>query len=504
MSLTERNKTKLTDEIKNEIVTRICEGIIDPNAENSRTVSGILKKNLGDKMNYVLTKPENQSKISETIFQSINSSLQYSIKGPILLHCLLANTGSRLEVTNMVRIIFNNTYIESEHKQNPTEFIKVLIPKLMSPPYAVWFNQTVAKKGGGRKYKTMRKIKGTKNSRRSKTYRKKQKGGGDDDDDDDVDVPHEPVVSVNNGDDVGAEVGANATGAEAEVGADDKAEVGANATGADVDNATGADGDNATGADVDNATGADATGADADADVDNATGAEGVNVTPDGAEGKTDKAGDTAGDKADDKAGDTGNVNRKKLTDQLAALGTNVNVAGPPVASVDSSGPSVAPNSGWFGSNPSQDSGVSNPSQDSSGPASDLNIKQYTEELITRLSQKMDEVELELLERILNASYKFAIDNGNVILDSIIKSMTDIVRSNNNIKQSSKIIIVQALYAGANQIHTAIENTYDEGRKQHGNKKTAGIFKFDPRTEEFIEPFMTKLSSNISMIINPS
>ena len=104
MSLTERNKSKLTDEIKNEIVKKICEGIIDPNAENSKTMSGVFKKNLNNKMNYVLTKPENQSKISETIFQSINSSLQYSIKGPILLHCLLSNTGSRLEVKNMVRI----------------------------------------------------------------------------------------------------------------------------------------------------------------------------------------------------------------------------------------------------------------------------------------------------------------------------------------------------------------------------------------------------------------
>lgn len=469
MSLTERNKSKLTDEIKNEIVKKICEGIIDPNAENSKTMSGVLKKNLGDKMNYVLTKPENQSKISETIFQSINSSLQYSIKGPILLHCLLSNTGSRLEVKNMVRIIFKNTYIPSEHKTNPTEFIKALMPQLMSPPYDVWFNQTVAKKGGGRKYKTMRKIKGTKNSRRSKTYRKKQKGGGDDDDDD---VPPEPVVSDD------ADVNADAEVVNADVNA-------ADATGADVDGA------NSTGADVDGA---------------NATGAEGVNVTPDGAEGKTDKAGDTAGDNADDKAGDTGNVDRKKLTDQLAALGSNVNSVGPPVASVDSSSsPSVIPNSGWFGSNPSQDSGVSNPFQDSSGgPASDLNIKQYTEELITRLSKKMDEVELELLESILNASYKFAIDNGNVILDSIIKSMTDIVRSNNNIKQSSKIIIVQALYAGANQIHTAIEKTYDEGRKKHVANKTAGTFNFDPRTEEFIESFMTKLSSNISMVINPS
>ena len=472
MSLTERNKSKLTDEIKNEIVKKICEGIIDPNAENSKTMSGVFKKNLGDKMNYVLTKPENQSKISETIFQSINSSLQYSIKGPILLHCLLSNTGSRLEVKNMVRIIFKNTYIPSEHKTNPTEFIKALMPQLMSPPYDVWFNQTVAKKGGGRKYKTMRKIKGTKNSRRSKTYRKKQKGGGDDDDD----VPPEPVVSDD------ADVNADAEVVNADV----------NAADVDVD------------VDVDGATGADVDGA-------NATGDEADNKTDDKADNTTDGKAETpnVADGDANKKSDidtTGNVNRKKLTDQLAALGSNVNSVGPPVASVDSSSsPSVIPNSGWFGSNPSQDSGVSNPSQDSSGgPASDGDYKQYSEELINRLSKKMDEVELELLERLLNASYKYAMDNGNVILDSIIKSMTDIVRSNNNIKQSSKIIIVQALYAGANQIHTAIEKTYDEGRKKHVANKTAGTFNFDPRTEEFIESFMTKLSSNISMVINPS
>ena len=68
--LTERDKNNLTDEIRDKMVNTICSKIMDESASDSQLISGVLKKNLGDKINHILSNPSNEAKISETIFSS--------------------------------------------------------------------------------------------------------------------------------------------------------------------------------------------------------------------------------------------------------------------------------------------------------------------------------------------------------------------------------------------------------------------------------------------------
>ena len=174
--LTERDKNKLTEQIKDTVVKNICTNIVDETTDDAYFVSGQLKQALGNKINEVLSSPENLSQISGTIFQSINASLRHGITGPLLLFSLLDNKTSYNEVKDLVTMIFNSV---SSTDQKIDQFIKKLLTQLMNPPYNIWFKQTNKKMltGGKTKNKTMRKRKYTKNGKRSKTYRKKHKGG---------------------------------------------------------------------------------------------------------------------------------------------------------------------------------------------------------------------------------------------------------------------------------------------------------------------------------------
>ena len=87
--LSQRDKNNLTDQIKDKMVDTICSRIMDESASDSQLISGVLKKNLGDKINEILANPSNEAKISDTIFQAINSSLRHTVKGPLLLYSIL-------------------------------------------------------------------------------------------------------------------------------------------------------------------------------------------------------------------------------------------------------------------------------------------------------------------------------------------------------------------------------------------------------------------------------
>ena len=92
--LSQRDKNIIVDKIKDKMVDTICSRIMDESASDSQLISGVLKKNLGDKINEILANPSNEAKISDTIFQAINSSLRHTVKGPLLLYSILNNKES--------------------------------------------------------------------------------------------------------------------------------------------------------------------------------------------------------------------------------------------------------------------------------------------------------------------------------------------------------------------------------------------------------------------------
>ena len=138
--LTERDKNNLTDEIRDKMVNTLCSKIMDESASDSQLISGVLKKNLGDKINDILSNPSNEAKISETIFQAINASLRNTIKGPLLLYSILNNKESFNKTKVLITKIFTNVYNNSTNKSLKV-FITNLITKLNNPPYDIWFNQ---------------------------------------------------------------------------------------------------------------------------------------------------------------------------------------------------------------------------------------------------------------------------------------------------------------------------------------------------------------------------
>ena len=128
---------------------------------------------------------------------------------------------------------------------------------------------------------------------------------------------------------------------------------------------------------------------------------------------------------------------------------------------------------------------------------------EYNKELINRLSKKIDETEEELLERMLNAAYIHITNNGDVILKSINNALYNIIKIDPIIKESTKIIIVQAMYAASTHVHRAIENAFDEYRdKETASGTPTNQIIFNPTTPAFINSFMQQFTIIVKGVIN--
>ena len=159
---------KIRAAITDKIVDKICTELI-----NGQPLAGNLRQSLGNEMLNVLTEPDNKAKISQTVLQSINTSLSLALQGPLLLYALMDNNQSYQYTQNMITFMFGQVY-----KENDTinAFSGRLVEKLQDPPYQSWFKNLNTMSGGKKtnisKRKTIRKKYNRKSNRKLSRKRK--------------------------------------------------------------------------------------------------------------------------------------------------------------------------------------------------------------------------------------------------------------------------------------------------------------------------------------------
>ena len=155
--ISDRDKTKIREAIADKLVDKICDALIE-----GKPLTGNLRETLGNTMTNVLNEPDNKSKITQTIFQSVDSALKMPLQGPLLLFSLVNNNQSYSYIQNYITMIFSKVYNENDTIKL---FNKRLYDQLSEPPYESWFSQISQQ--GGKKRKTKRKTK----------HIRKQRGG---------------------------------------------------------------------------------------------------------------------------------------------------------------------------------------------------------------------------------------------------------------------------------------------------------------------------------------
>ena len=459
--LSQRDKNNLTDQIKDKMVDTICSRIMDESASDSQLISGVLKKNLGDKINEILGNPSNEAKISDTIFQAINSSLRHTVKGPLLLYSILNNKDSFNQTKVLITKIFTNVYNNSNNKSQ-SEFVKNLLTKLNDPPYRVWFNQQVEQTTGGKRRKTMRSRK----KKKSRTYRHRQTGGGKS-----LGVLkamglRTPEAEAAHNEKYEKEKASKTLGKsfgiKAALGLRSKEDEAAHNEKYEKQKAERAEeGKRQMQEGLDRMMGR----------------KTGDDESKDGKEG-TEREGETTEENTE---GETG------ASEENAEDGENAEEEEEGAAEEGAADEGAGSFSG------------------STGQVAEELFKEYNEELLNRLIKRLDETEYEMLERLLNATYQYSRDNSNVILDSIKNAIYDTAKINDILPESNNIIITQALYASSINVQRAIENTYMEFRKEEIAKGIPSAqVKFNPKLDSFINDFLQKLTISIKEEINLS
>jgi hypothetical protein len=168
--ISDRDRTKIRMAVADKLVDKVCDALIE-----GKPLTGNLRETLGNTMTNVLNEPENKSKITQTIFQSVDSALKMPLQGPLLLFSLVNNNQSYSYIQNYITMIFSKVYNENDTIKL---FNKRLYDQLSEPPYESWFSQISQQ--GGKKRKTKRKTKRSKKklSKRNKTkHIRKQRGG---------------------------------------------------------------------------------------------------------------------------------------------------------------------------------------------------------------------------------------------------------------------------------------------------------------------------------------
>lgn len=168
-NITDRDRTKIRIAIADKLVDKVCDALID-----GKPLTGNLRETLGNTMVKVLNEPENKSKISQTIFQSVDSALKMPLRGPLLLFSLVNNEQTYNYIQNYITMIFSKVYQENDTIKS---FNKRLYDQMGDPPYNVWFAPV---QKGGKKRKTIRfkKKSNKRNRKKRKTKRvRKQRGG---------------------------------------------------------------------------------------------------------------------------------------------------------------------------------------------------------------------------------------------------------------------------------------------------------------------------------------
>ena len=161
---TQRDLSKIYDNISEKIVTEICESLVD-----GKTLTDDLRYALIEKMSKILDRSDTESKMNAIIIQGMNTSLRRATHGPLLLYALLKqSSGDRtmVEIEKIFKLVW---------KENETvyQFRKRLMTELQTPPYKELFPSSLT--GGGKLTRKTRK-KSTRTKRKLKN--KTRRGGG--------------------------------------------------------------------------------------------------------------------------------------------------------------------------------------------------------------------------------------------------------------------------------------------------------------------------------------
>ena len=168
--LSARQRYRIFSNVEDKLVDKLCSQLIE-----GKTMSAHLKENLTTVINKVLSESENTSKISTTIFQSVNTSLQHVLDGPLLLYTLLEYDETFQQVETTITTVFGKVFVSSDEPPQTqlTNFVNKLIGELQNPPIKLWFsNESTQKKGGNKR----RVTRGRRQPIRKNTTRK-QHGG---------------------------------------------------------------------------------------------------------------------------------------------------------------------------------------------------------------------------------------------------------------------------------------------------------------------------------------
>ena len=443
--LSDRDRTKIRNEISEKLVDKICSGLI-----NNAPLVDNLRESLGNEMLGVLNDPANKSKISQTVLQAINTSLSLPLRGPLLLYALMDHDESYEYTKNMITFIFGQLYEEND---TLSKFSGKLVESLYDPPYDSWFKK-VNNMSGGKKRKTKRKIskkrRNKMKSRRKYSRKRKIYGGSD----------HDIA---------GAAIDTAAAGATTTAAALTGEVTGNGEEGGLTDAATEA------------LTGAVTGNAEKEDDKDDEENDDEDGVDGDGEE----KEGD--GDGEEEEKEDDSNTSSSTSTSSASSGSSGSSGA---VASMFSQG---APKREMTGSEITQN-------------ANEL-VSKYNEALFNLISKDLETVKSQILQRMLNACYLHATNNSDVILTAITNSIGNIVQQSMNTgvlqyDYPNFIILVQAMRPSYKDIVNALGDTYMNQKQKASDEGKKDKVEFNPNDTQFVVDFMSNFKNAVSKKIN--
>ena len=434
--ISDRDRTKIRMAVADKLVDKVCDALIE-----GKPLTGNLRETLGNTMTNVLNEPENKSKITQTIFQSVDSALKMPLQGPLLLFSLVNNNQSYSYIQNYITMIFSKVYNENDTIKL---FNKRLYDQLSEPPYESWFSQISQQ--GGKKRKTKRKTKRSKKklSKRNKTkHIRKQRGG--------MAMP--------------AGVAGMAKGF-VEKNKDTLEKVAKETVEETKGNLEKMAKDTVTNDNKDD-------------------------PKPEPEKEKDRKDMSFAERVKDDYAKGKEKMSKlsTKLETDLGANGINMpSMPGMP------SMPSM-PSFGLGKKMPEMTGGEIDQTAD------DLIVK-FGSSLIENITTDIPTISPQILQRMLNASYIHAIKNGDQLVDSANNTLANTIKSTPLIRDIFPVILVQALYNSGKYVMESLAQTFQQQKKDARDKGKDDDFTFNPNDPNFVIIFMGKLKENISERIN--
>ena len=170
--LTTRQFNKISGELSNKMVDRICSDISN-DSQGKDPLSTALRTTLAGEVTRIIQSDEGKRKLQTIVFETIRLALNSSRRNPILLYSLLKNNDN--EIKQFINVLFTRAYDNSNNSnniKNVGSFLKRLFKILRDPPSDLY---NIKKTGGNKTRARRNKSK----KRRTRSLRKKQRGGAD-------------------------------------------------------------------------------------------------------------------------------------------------------------------------------------------------------------------------------------------------------------------------------------------------------------------------------------